>query len=172
MLGRILDFAAAGTATGWVCAGLLTLASAIFLVAAAVLTRIDIAEHRLPDKIVLPLYAAVGLPIWTVLFLHHDLAGMRQTAYACVFLGGCYWVLRWASRGALGMGDVKLAGVIGLICGYLSPMNILWATLIAFVTGGVVSLALIMFRRARASTHIAFGPFMLLGAVIALIFPV
>lgn len=98
-------------------------------------------------------------------------AQTRQTAYGAAVMFGLYALMRLASRGALGLGDVKLAGVLGLLLAYFSPLNLLWGNLLIFLTGGLYSLALILTRRATGRTHIAFGPFMLLGTAIALFFP-
>ena len=84
----------------------------------------------------------------------------------------CYLLLRILSFGALGRGDVKLAGILGGVLGYLSWANLGWASLVTFLGGGLVSLALVLFTKARGSTRIAFGPFMLLGALVALAAPV
>lgn len=144
-----------------------------YLVCTARLWVIDVQEHRLPDRIVLPMYALIGLPLLGVILLTapHSFEAARQTSYCGVLMGGFYWVMRLASRGALGFGDVKLAGVLGLLLGYFSPLNLLWGNLLIFLLGGLYSLALMLTRRARAGTHIAFGPFMLLGTTLALLLP-
>lgn len=145
-----------------------------YLVCAVRLWRIDVREHRLPDKIVLPMYAWLGLPLFGVILLSpaDSFALARQTAYSGIIMIGSYALLRALSRGALGMGDVKLAGVLGLLLGYFSPLNLLWGNLLIFLSGGIASLYLILTRRATTKTHIAFGPFMLLGTTAALLFPV
>lgn len=163
--------ASAGHVVAGVQGALLVFALVVFLFQGVRLSVIDIREHRLPDRIVLPLYLWVGIPIFLIFILSDDFWHARQSTYSAVFLMGSYWILRKASRNALGLGDVKLAGIIGLICGFVAPLNIIWATLIAFVLGGLVSVALVATRKAHAKTHIPFGPFMLIGATIALFIP-
>ncbi|MDY6052037.1 MAG: prepilin peptidase [Rothia sp. (in: high G+C Gram-positive bacteria)] len=157
-----------------VAALLLAWVLACYLVAAARLWVIDVREHRLPDRIVLPLYVLVGVPLLGAIALvsSDPLAHARQVAVGGVLMFGFYGLMRLASRGALGLGDVKLAGVLGLLLGYFSPLNLLWGNLLIFLAGGLYSLVLILARRATGSTHIAFGPFMLLGTTLALLFPV
>ena len=58
---------------------------------------------------------------------------------------------------------MKLAGILGGVLGYLSWANLGWASLVTFLAGGLVSLALVLFTKARGSTRIAFGPFMRSG---------
>ena len=85
-----------------------------------------------------------------------------------------YLVLALVSPGGggLGFGDVKLAGVLGLLLGWLGWGPVLVSVLAAFIVGGVIAVLLLLSRRASRSSHIAFGPSMILGAWMALMFPV
>lgn len=135
MLLHIYGYARAGlegnTALGF-SAFLLAGVLLYYLVCTVLLWRIDVAQHRLPDKIVLPMYAGIGLPLFCVVLLTGDAGGPRRLAYSCAVLMGIYWILRKVSRNALGFGDVKLAGALGLLLGYFSPMNLLWAPCLLF----------------------------------------
>jgi leader peptidase (prepilin peptidase)/N-methyltransferase len=64
----------------------------------------------------------------------------------------------------MGMGDVKLAGVLGLFLGWLGWSELLVGAFAAFLLGGVVALALLAARRVTRSSGIPFGPWMLAGA--------
>jgi len=69
----------------------------------------------------------------------------------------------------MGFGDVKLAGVLG---GYLAWLG--WGELVvgafaAFLLGGLAGILLMVLRRAGRKSHIPFGPWMLLGALIAIL---
>lgn len=65
------------------------------------------------------------------------------------------------SRGrAMGMGDVKLAGAMGMILGFPDSM---FAFAFAFVAGGVWSAVLLLFRKTSLKTMVPFGPFLVLG---------
>jgi leader peptidase (prepilin peptidase)/N-methyltransferase len=68
------------------------------------------------------------------------------------------------------MGDVSLAGVLGLLLGWLGWRPAVISVLMAFVTGGVIALIMLLTRRASRRSNIAFGPSMLLGAWLALMF--
>jgi leader peptidase (prepilin peptidase)/N-methyltransferase len=68
----------------------------------------------------------------------------------------------------MGMGDVKLAGVLGLNLGYFSLGSLLLATLFAFVSASLVVLGGMLLRKLSMKSHVPFGPFMILGAAIAL----
>lgn len=142
-----------------------------FLWCALRLWRIDVREHRLPHRILIPLAIATytALPV-SLLFAGRP-ADIWRVLGAGLTLWVCYGLLRILSFGALGRGDVKLAGILGGVLGYLSWVNLGWASLVTFLAGGLVSLALVLFTKARGSTRIAFGPFMLLGALVALSAP-
>jgi len=99
---------------------------------------------------------------------------LLRAVLAALVLFVVYLVLALVSPGGggLGFGDVKLAGVLGLLLGWLSWGTVIVSVLGAFVISGLVALILLVTRRVSRSTSIAFGPYMILGAWVALMFPV
>jgi type IV leader peptidase family protein len=82
-----------------------------FGVAASV---VDIAEHRLPTRLVLPAYPVTLLLAATVAILQRgDLGGLARVALGVLILPGLYLLLALISRGGIGAGDVRLAGPVG-----------------------------------------------------------
>ena len=75
-----------------------------------------------------------------------------------------YFVLRLVRPGAMGGGDVKLAGVVGLYLGYVGWGALAVGAFAAFLLGGVYGIALLAFRKAGRKSRIPFGPWMLAGA--------
>ena len=75
---------------------------------------------------------------------------------------GGFFVIALIGRGAMGMGDVKLAGVIGLMLGYPA---VLPALLLGIILGGLVAAILLITRRATRKTAIAYAPYLCLGAL-------
>jgi leader peptidase (prepilin peptidase)/N-methyltransferase len=146
---------------------------AYFVWMAARLTVIDIRSHLLPNRIVMPSYwAAVPLTVAAAI----GGGALDMGAVVRVLGGGAvlwlvYFVLRVIYPAGMGFGDVKLAGVLGLYLGYLSWEHLLWGTAAAFLLGGLFGLALIVLRRGTGKTAIPFGPFMLVGAGLALLLP-
>ena len=69
----------------------------------------------------------------------------------------------------MGGGDVKLAAVIGLVLGWHGWQALAVGAASAFVLGALHALALMASRRADGSTRIAFGPWMITGALIGII---
>ena len=137
-------------------------------IAGVVLGAVDLAVHRLPDRVTLPAYAvvttallvdAVALGTWPAL-LRALLAGT-----AAFGLAAAAAVL--SPRG-LGFGDVKLLGLLGLVLGWVGWSALLAGVLLGLVTGAAASLTLIAAGRAGWRTALPFGPPLLVGAVLAL----
>jgi leader peptidase (prepilin peptidase)/N-methyltransferase len=78
-------------------------------------------------------------------------------------------VMALISPASLGFGDVKLAGVIGLVLGWLGIDHAVVGLLAGFLAGGVIAIVLLVAQRAGLKSHIAFGPAMLLGAFASLL---
>jgi leader peptidase (prepilin peptidase)/N-methyltransferase len=132
------------------------------------LSLIDIDTHLLPRRIVYRTIA-VALPL-LVLSAFFDDAG----SIAGMFIGGIgMWlmlrVLEVLSRGDLGGGDVGLGGLLGLYLGWLSYEAILVGLFASFLAGGFFAAALLISRKANRHTHFAFGPFLIVGTLIAVL---
>lgn len=140
----------------------------------AALALIDLDVHRLPDLIVLPSYPIVFVLLFvpTVVTGQWDALLRGVLAALALFVGYLVLALISPGGGGLGFGDVKLAGVLGLLLGWLGWSPAIVSVLAAFVIGGVIALILLLLRRTSRSSSIAFGPSMILGAWVALIFPV
>lgn len=136
------------------------------LVAVALpLAAIDLDVHRLPDWLTLS-----GLPILAILLaLDWDAARMLRATICAILAGLVFLLLALAVPGGLGLGDVKLAALLGLALGWWGYFSVLQGLASGFVIGGVVSLVLICARRATRHTHVALGPSLLIGALGALL---
>lgn len=136
------------------------------------LTRIDLDVHRLPEGLTLPTLVAVfGLQVVAALLTGDWPALVR--GLLCGILSWLGWLLLvLLSRGALGLGDATLGGLVGLTLGNLNPTWPLLAAGAAFVLGGLVAALGVVTRRLTLRSHIAFGPYILAGAlVVALLAP-
>lgn len=141
---------------------------ALFAIACR-LVAIDIRTHRLPNRIVLPTLAALLVLVVADAIACGESAAMIRAAFGMLILGGFYAALRLLSREGMGGGDVKLAAVIGLILGWHSWQALAVGAASAFVLGALFSVSLMMLRRADGSTRIAFGPWMILGALLGIV---
>ena len=68
----------------------------------------------------------------------------------------------------MGLGDVKFALVAGMLIGF--PGVFVWMFL-SFLIGAVIGVLLIVFGKAKFGRQIAFGPFLVIGLVLAMIIP-
>ncbi len=169
--GTAVAFAGVGAWVGasWVLPALLYLAGL-----SVALALIDIDVHRLPDVIVLPSYPVAAVLLAGAALAEDRLDRLARAAVGAVLLYLFYRLLKLVAdlvygAGGFGMGDVKLAGLLG---GYLAFDG--WAALAAgtfagFLVGGVVSLGLLATGRAGRRTAIPFGPYMLVGAWLGLV---
>lgn len=147
----------------------LALALLLFLVNGARLAWIDARTHLLPNRIIFPWYPAALLLLGTTAALAADWGALLRLALAGLVLFAFYLVLHLVQPGGMGMGDVKLAGILGMYLGFLTWEHLLLATLVTFVLGGLFGVVMIIARRATRKSAIAFGPFMVAGAAAALL---
>jgi leader peptidase (prepilin peptidase)/N-methyltransferase len=68
----------------------------------------------------------------------------------------------------MGLGDVKLAGVLGLYLGWLGWGSLIVGAFAAFAVGAFVSIGIVVFAEGGRKTRIPFGPFMLVGVLIGI----
>ncbi|MFL6240716.1 MAG: prepilin peptidase [Actinomycetes bacterium] len=144
-----------------------------FLYAGAVgvaLALIDLDVKRLPDKIVLPSYVAVLALLAIPGITHGDWHPYVRALLGMVALYGFYFMLAFLYPAGMGFGDVKLAGVLGLLLGWLGWGPLVVGAFFGFMLGGVVGVGLMVVRRAGRRTAIPFGPFMLAGAFLAVLY--
>lgn len=151
-------------------ASTLELVALLWFVAIAIaLTAIDLDTHRLPDAIVLPSYGVLAVLLGGAALLSGDGEGAARAAAGAGILFAVFLLLALISPRGMGMGDVKLAGVIGLVLGWTSWAALAVGALAAFVLGGLVGVALLVTGRASRSTGIPFGPWMLGGAWVGIL---
>lgn len=130
------------------------------------LTLIDLDHHRLPNVIVLPSYVVTAFLLVLASVLTGDYGALVSAAIGGVALYALYWILAVAYPGGMGFGDVKLAGALGTLLGWLGWGPLIVGGFSAFVLGGIVGAALMLGRRATRKSRIPFGPFMIVGAAV------
>jgi len=125
------------------------------------LAAIDVEQRRLPNRVVYPL-AAWGAV--AAILLRDGALAERLAAAAAAFV--LLLVPALARPGSIGMGDVKLAGTMGL---YLGP-GVAPALAVAFLGGAVAGAGMALRGSATARKKtIPFGPFLALGGLVALL---
>lgn len=130
---------------------------------------VDLAVHRLPDRLTLP--AAAG----TWLLLGVAALDADPGHWLRAVIGGAGLALFFAStalllgRRGFGLGDAKLALSVGALLGWYGWPVLLFGLMLTFGLSALVSVALLATRRVNWSTHLPFGPFLLLGTTAALL---
>jgi leader peptidase (prepilin peptidase)/N-methyltransferase len=137
-------------------AGLLALMPGIAL--------IDLRHRIIPNRLTYPsllLFPVIVVTAWAV----DDAADPLKGLAGALLYGGVLFVVAVISRG-MGMGDVKLAAVIGFVLGSIGLRFVGVAAGAAIVLGGVGGLVALAMGRSRKSA-IPFGPYLAAGAVVA-----
>lgn len=123
-------------------------------------TTVDVRERRIPN--VLTCHAAL---LAVASGLLYDEAGQPSRLIAAVVAVAFLLTVRAPRPEGLGLGDVKLAGVLGLCLGPVVAV----ALAVAFLAGSVVAVAVVLRdgRRALRTTSVPFGPYLAGGGVVA-----
>jgi leader peptidase (prepilin peptidase)/N-methyltransferase len=133
------------------------------------LAVIDLDCKRLPDVLTLPSY-----PVAAALLGLAALTGSTSGSLLRALLGGAamyavYFTLCFAYPAGMGFGDVKLSGVLGLYTAWLGWGAWAVGLFLGFALGGLFGIALMVARRGGRKTAVPFGPFMLLGVLVAVL---
>lgn len=139
---------------------LIALIPALYLLVVAwPLTVIDLREHRLPNRLVLPAFPVAFLAQLIATIISADWA--RQLSAVLIALAVGVIGLGANYIDTLGMGDVKLATVIALTLGYFNPWLPAIAIGIAFVLAFAVVIVLITLGKVKIGSSIPLGPYLL-----------
>jgi len=135
------------------------LASVFFVAVLVVVSVVDVRRRIIPNRIVLPA-AAIVLAARTI--VHPSVVWLVAGAGAAAFL----LVAAVVRPGGMGMGDVKLALLLGVAVGRTVPL----ALVVALVAATLPSVAILVRHGAQGRTMgIPFAPFLALGGVVALL---
>jgi len=134
-----------------------------------IIFMVDLEKGVILNKVVYP--AMVIAVILGVLGIQPELPQWPVEGIASIAMGGgvgflFFFVLAVASRGGMGWGDVKLAGLIGLATGF--PM-VLVAIVLGAGLGAIVGVVLMAAKKKGMKSRIPFGPFLSVATMITLI---
>ncbi len=155
--------------------GIVLVTLLVAALACVCLAAMDVDVHRLPDRLMWPTMLTLlgGLGLAAVVGGDGDV--LLRVVLAGLACGGGYLLLALLSlaRGslALGLGDVKLAAVLGMALGWFGWQPVLLGMYAGFLVGGVFAVALLVSRRIRMEGHLAYGPPMMIGALIGICLP-
>lgn len=143
-----------------------------FLVIAGIgvaLAWIDIDTHRLPDAIVLPAYPVVASLLVVAAAATGEWWALLRAGLGGAILLAAYVAMAFAYPRGMGLGDVKLAGLLGIALGWLGWGELAVGGFSPFLLGGLFAVVLVVLRRAGRGSGIPFGPWMLGGTALAVL---
>jgi len=142
----------------------------LYLVAITIaLSLIDIDVKRLPDAIVLPSYLVLLVLLGVASLVEGDWSPFARAAAGAGIGFGFYFLLAFIYPAGMGFGDVKLAGVLGMVLAWFGWAELVVGVFAGFLLGGVIGILLIVSRRGNRKTMIPFGPYMMLGAWLSIV---
>ncbi len=132
---------------------------------------IDYHHQIIPNRLVLTMFE-IGL-IFTFLYGISDINIAIHNLIGMVVGAGVFLLITWigkliAGKEAMGFGDVKLMGALGLYFGFSSIIGI---SLIAFLIGAILSILLLVLKVKKADEYIPFGPFIVIATFITMFVP-
>jgi len=136
--------------------------------AGVVLGWVDLASHRLPDRVTYPTVVVCAAAFLVDAAVLGSWGALVRAVVAAAVAFAVPYAVAAVSPEALGLGDVKLLGLLGLVLGWFGWGLLLAGVFLGLLTGAVVSLVLLAARRAGWRTALPFGPPLLVGAVLAL----
>jgi leader peptidase (prepilin peptidase)/N-methyltransferase len=147
---------------GWSAAAYALLFSALLAV-----TWIDLDHQIIPDRITLP-----GIPLGLLCAATVLPVGLLNSVLGVLLGGGLLWFMAWLSpylfgKEGMGGGDIKLLAMVGAFLGW-EP--VLLTLMVGASVGAATGLSLIALKRLRRDHYLPFGPFLALGAVVAMFF--
>jgi leader peptidase (prepilin peptidase)/N-methyltransferase len=136
--------------------------------AAVVLGGVDLARHRLPDRVTYPAAAVCAAAFLVDAVVLGTWSALVRAALAAAVTFGVAALAAATSPAGLGFGDVKLLGLLGLLLGWVGWEQLVTGVFLGLVVGALAAVTLLATRRARWRTALPFGPPLLLGAALAL----
>lgn len=137
------------------------------------LAFVDWHTRLLPYRIVAPLYVVTLALVALGALLLEDVDVLWRALVANVVVYGVFRLVHWVGHrffgGAFGYGDVRLSGVLALALGALGPSEVFVGIYGGFILGAVFGIVLSRLRIVDAGGY-AFGPYMVVGAVIGAAF--
>jgi leader peptidase (prepilin peptidase) / N-methyltransferase len=139
--------------------------TAPFLALLAALSVIDIRHRIIPNRIVYPAFPAFAGYL-VVAVIGGGSVDLARAAIGCLAYGGALLLVALIVPRGMGMGDVKLAGLIGLVLGSLGLGYVAVAAAAGIVLGGVGAIAALASGADRKNA-IPFGPYLAAGAAVS-----
>ncbi|MBO0831486.1 MAG: prepilin peptidase [Actinobacteria bacterium] len=133
------------------------------------LAAIDLKVQRLPDLLTLPAYPVMLALLAAAAVVGHQPWPLARAVLGGLALAGAYLLLGLIRPGGVGLGDIKLAGLIGLGLGWLGWRTVIDGAMLGLVLAAAVGLALLAARQLTLRSYLSFGPFLIGGALLVML---
>ena len=163
----VVPLAAAGGAVAGLEPWPLTAAAGVYLVGGAALVWIDLDVHRIPDAVTRVWGPLVALALVVPAVVTGEYGVLGRALGGALALGLLFAVMAFFS---MGLGDVKLAVVSGLVVGPLGVSGVVTALVATCVVAALMAVGLLL-RGAGRKAHLAYGPALVAGVAVALLVP-
>lgn len=133
------------------------------------LSAVDLRHRLLPNRMVLTSLAGGAVLLTVAAAAGTEWSSLARAAAGSVALFVLYLLLALVNPAGMGMGDVKLAAVVGLFLAYQGWQLLAVGAFAGFLLGALASLAMLAMRRGGLKSTIPFGPPMIAGALAAIL---
>ena len=144
---------------------------AFLVVFAALLaiSAVDLERYIVPNRILYPaLFVAAPLLVLAAA-ADGEWSSLWGAALGGALAWGLLFAIHMASPRGMGFGDVRLAGLVGMLLGWLSIGHVLLGLFLGFLTAAVVGVALVLAGTRGRKDKVPFGPFLALGTILAVL---
>jgi len=141
-------------------------ALAAFNVVVVVIAVVDIAEFKVPNRILGPSFLMAALLMVAASAFTGEWTRLGRASAVAAVVFAAFLALALVAPGSLGLGDVKLAPYLALHLAWLAPVVCWWGFLIGSATAGVWSAAALRRRRGK-KVMLPYAPFLGAGALMA-----
>jgi leader peptidase (prepilin peptidase)/N-methyltransferase len=141
----------------------------VFFASLLAISVIDLDLFIIPNRVIYPTLAVTAPLLVVAAAADGSWGHLRNAAIGGAAGFGVLLVIHVAAPHGMGFGDVRLAGVIGMMLGWLGLRYLFLGLFLAFLLAAVIGLVLIAARLRSRKDAVPFGPFMAMGAVLAVL---
>ncbi len=145
-----------------------TIVYAAFFWVLVVLSVIDIEHGLLPNRVVYPSFFAGWIGLATAALVAGEPERLLRMGLGALIFGGFFFLIAFLVPHGMGLGDVRLAFVLGTFLGYLgAPGVVITGMFLSFAAGAIFGVIAMVVSGADRKAKVRFGPFLALGTAIA-----
>lgn len=134
------------------------------------ISAVDLERFIVPNRILYPTLFVAAPLLLVAAAVDGDWSSARTAAIGGALGFVLLLAIHLVSPRGMGFGDVRLAGLIGMMLGWLSVGHVLVGLFLGFATASLVGVGLILGGRRGRKDKVPFGPFLAAGAVLAVLF--